>query len=239
MKVRVRYRPKGPWIDQQKLTIGLGMPTDEAASDSDEHEASYVSKGQGRPRGSKNKRFLAPTGQSVSGSRPKRNLRRPDYTMRTNYDAAQSSAASSVKSSRSPSPTPREIYENLKPVFIEFPCRWRGCNASLMNLETLKKHLHIVHSAEARELLRCQWDKCGHLKTPVIFSKLSDVDSHVRERHIREVAWRLGDGIGSVVGGPVVPDFSVKPPLRLFRKEEPAEKLHQGKKSVDDDDTDM
>lgn len=159
--------------------------------------------------------------------------------MRANHDIVQSSATSSIESTRSPSPTPREIYETLKPVFIEFPCRWRGCNASLTNLETLKKHLHVVHSAEAREHLRCQWDKCGQLKTPVIFSKRSDVDSHVMERHIREVAWKLGDGIGSVAGGPVVPDSSVKPPLRLFRKEEPAENMHKGKKSADDAGTDI
>lgn len=159
--------------------------------------------------------------------------------MRANYDVAQSSAASSVNSTRSPSPTPREIYENLKPVFIEFSCRWRGCNASLTNLETLKKHLHVVHSSEARKHLRCQWDKCGQLRTPVIFGKLSDVDSHVMERHIREVAWKLGDGIGSVAGGPVLSDLSVSPPLRLFRKEDSSEKSPIGEKSVNDDDAKM
>lgn len=86
-----------------------------------------------------------------------------------------------------------------------------------MNLGTLEKHLAVVHSQEAREQLRCQWGKCGRLRTPMFFCKLSDVDGHVKECHIQQVAWKLGDGFGGVAGGPLVPDTSANPPLRLFR----------------------
>lgn len=147
------------------------------------------------------------------------------------HGITQDSLEPSQESDSSSSPTPRKIYETLKPQFTEFPCRWKGCRAVLMNLESLKKHLSVVHSHEAQEHLRCQWDKCGRLNTPVFFSKLSDVDGHVMERHIQELAWRLGDGVGGVVGRPMHPEYSMNPPLHLFRKGTQAKALEQDEKA--------
>ncbi|KAJ4418096.1 hypothetical protein N0V82_005759 [Gnomoniopsis sp. IMI 355080] len=202
---------------------------DEEPFDED-FESPYV------PRRTKRKNVSMRTESSWMSLRPRRNLTRPDYKKTKIQETSQSSfepsSGSSGDSDIPSSPTPRNIFAELKPHFTEFPCRWKDCKAVLLNLETLKKHLSIVHSGEAREHLRCFWDKCGRLRTPVLFSKLSDVDSHVLERHVDEIAWRLGDGIGGVVGGPVVPDYSVNPPLRLFRKEDQTEALKKEEKGL-------
>ncbi|KAJ4386338.1 hypothetical protein N0V93_009233 [Gnomoniopsis smithogilvyi] len=211
-EIKKRKRSESAKLEQ----LALQRRNGDVSSDED-FEPPYVSKGRGRHRGPKSKNSTMPADPCDKTPRPKRKLTKPDYTTTKIHEATDSDPVPSKKSKCTSSPTPREIYKSLEPHFTEFPCHWKGCKAVLMNLSTLKKHLSTVHSNEAREQLRCKWDKCSKLKTPVFFCKLSDVDSHVLECHIQEVAWRLGDGVGGVIGGPVVLDYSVDPPLRLFR----------------------
>lgn len=138
--------------------------------------------------------------------------------MKEIHEVAQSSSAPIVELPRSSLPTPRKVYESLEPQFVEFPCEWKDCKARLINLATLKKHISVVHFKETHKGLRCKWGKCSKLLTPVFFYKLSDLESHVRERHIEEVAWSLGDGIGGVAGGLVAPVPPKCLPLHSLRQ---------------------
>lgn len=205
--------------ESDQLTQSNGnLEASSGGEESDEDSVPpYEYRGRGRPRWSKNKVYYS-RGPADGSPQPKRTQIRPDYTKTKIHEAIESSSVRTTETTILSSPTLRQIYDSLEPKMIEFPCEWKGCKATLINLATLKKHISVVHSKEARENLRCLWGKCGQLVTPVFFCKLSDVDSHIMERHMEEIAWKLGDGIGGVAGGPVVPDTSVNPPLKLFRK---------------------
>jgi hypothetical protein len=54
----------------------------------------------------------------------------------------------------------RRVYDAQRPVFLEFVCEWRGCQARLHNADTLDRHVRLVHGerANGRE---CLWMGCG------------------------------------------------------------------------------
>ncbi|PKS09739.1 hypothetical protein jhhlp_004360 [Lomentospora prolificans] len=94
---------------------------------------------------------------------------------------------------RAPSPTPRAIYNKLKPVYVPFLCEWEGCKAELHNLETLRKHIRIVHCSGPVPAM-CLWGGCM-LKSPSVkFSERDGLLGHVEARHITPFAWHVGDG---------------------------------------------
>lgn len=133
--------------------------------------------------------------------RPRRVDKMPDYRIRT-IDEAEREAereASPDSQPRQPSPSPREIYDALRPEFIQFICEWQGCRAVLNNLSRLKKHVGVVHGYEARKKLRCRWGTCGQfedgdLATPVAFATIAELDDHVESRHMASLMWHMGDG---------------------------------------------
>ncbi|KIW63890.1 hypothetical protein, variant [Phialophora macrospora] len=88
-----------------------------------------------------------------------------------------------------------------------FRCRWKGCQAHLHNLETLRNHVSKVHHPTSEELKNqngyvCWWRKCkllvededGKLGPSQIFDRRGDWLEHVKESHLKEVAQKLGDG---------------------------------------------
>ncbi|KAK0635135.1 hypothetical protein B0T17DRAFT_482251 [Bombardia bombarda] len=98
---------------------------------------------------------------------------------------------------RNPSPTPRQIYDSLKPRFVPFLCEWQGCPASLHNFETLRRHVLNVHGRE-KGILTCKWGKCrpaASPSTPVIeFETDEAFPAHVDKEHLIPLRWIMGDG---------------------------------------------
>lgn len=71
--------------------------------------------------------------------------------------------------------------------FPVFRCAWSNCQSELHNMAALQSHVlkgHIPHE------ITCGWEGCDD-KTPMAASKLW---AHVQEKHIKSVAWALGDG---------------------------------------------
>ncbi|KAH8755377.1 hypothetical protein F5883DRAFT_571181 [Diaporthe sp. PMI_573] len=81
----------------------------------------------------------------------------------------------------------------MQPKFIQYRCEWKGCKASLNNLETLRKHIRIVHAEEVQRKLCCQWAVCGtrFFRT---HEPPKDLDNHFATAHLPSLEWRLGDG---------------------------------------------
>ncbi|KAJ5584826.1 uncharacterized protein N7459_004626 [Penicillium hispanicum] len=88
--------------------------------------------------------------------------------------------------------------------FAVFHCRWSDCQAELHNLSSLQSHLLKVHIPH---FIQCAWKDCNQ-STPMA---AADMWEHVRDTHVKALAWALGDG-------PVVPapaDESTTPVLSL------------------------
>lgn len=129
----------------------------------------------------------------VPVSRPRRVLKRPDYRIPPLFEGSPEPPSSPDPPSRTPSPTPREIYNRTQPKFIQYPCEWNGCKASLNNLKTLRKHFRIVHAKEAKDTLPCDWGICG-TNTPRMYESPEDLENHFKTFHLELLKWLLGDG---------------------------------------------
>ena len=110
------------------------------------------------------------------------------------------------------SPPPRELYHTLNPPFLEFLCEWKGCKAELQNLETLQRHVNIVHLEEQDDdddddegRWCCLWGKCGRRDPVPAFSGHSELECHVEEAHMEPFAWHVGDGPANSSGRGGVP----------------------------------
>lgn len=110
----------------------------------------------------------------------------------------------------------RESSENVMPHYQVYPCKWKGCNSELDNLEKLKKHILKLHGeANSEGDYECSWGDCGtgdHIDANnnirpgdegvTSFETLDHWFKHVNKAHIQAIAWKLGDGPrgGSVAG---------------------------------------
>ncbi|KAK3387120.1 hypothetical protein B0H63DRAFT_150026 [Podospora didyma] len=91
-----------------------------------------------------------------------------------------------------PAPTPREIYLGLSPKWVPFYCEWEGCPAQLHNMETLRKHVAIVHGY----LGVCKWAKCANPPPeiePRHFTR-EEFAAHIAKAHLLPFVWHVGDG---------------------------------------------
>ncbi|KAJ5239025.1 hypothetical protein N7468_003644 [Penicillium chermesinum] len=73
------------------------------------------------------------------------------------------------------------------PSYPVFRCGMKDCMAELHNLSFLQTHclkIHIPYS------LTCQWEGCDD-QTP---RPAAAMWRHTREKHIKPIAWQLGDG---------------------------------------------
>ncbi|EXJ55392.1 hypothetical protein A1O7_08319 [Cladophialophora yegresii CBS 114405] len=95
----------------------------------------------------------------------------------------------------------------MSPINPVFRCRWKGCQAHLHNLETIRKHVSKVHHPTSQQLKEqigyvCWWKKCkllvededGQLGPSQIFHTRGDWLGHIEEAHLKEVAQKLGSG---------------------------------------------
>ncbi|GAO18453.1 uncharacterized protein UV8b_07230 [Ustilaginoidea virens] len=90
---------------------------------------------------------------------------------------------------RARTPTPREIYEKSDFQFVNFLCEWSGCKAELHNLDTLQRHVHVVHQV-ASEKQGCLWGDCRAHG----FQSTQDWKLHLDEAHFVPFSWHVGDG---------------------------------------------
>lgn len=98
-----------------------------------------------------------------------------------------------------PEASAREVYLQLRAAaLVVFACEWAGCRAELHNLETLRRHVALVHVAAAADG-RCRWGKkCQAAAAGGQGNSVSEGDDglarHVEERHMVPYAWYVGDG---------------------------------------------
>ncbi|KAK0120017.1 hypothetical protein ONS95_011434 [Cadophora gregata] len=104
-----------------------------------------------------------------------------------------------------------------EPIFYPFICEWKGCQAELHNLETLRLHIHIVHKKKEFGKVTCLWAKCGAKKViegadgektvlddHPAFATRQEWKEHLEVKHLIPFAWHMGDG-------PKATDLSGKP----------------------------
>ena len=103
---------------------------------------------------------------------------------------------------KAPSPGPHELYRILKPEFLSFLCEWKDCKADLQNLETLRRHVNLVHLEEQdyedadtpQQPWICLWGQCGLSAKAPTFETYEDMEEHVENTHMVPFAWHMGDG---------------------------------------------
>lgn len=134
---------------------------------------------------------------------------------------------------RKPAPTARQLYLKLNPHFISFRCEWENCPAELQNLETLRKHLLIVHgrppptttptpppfsttfaTTTAEEpSIPCKWASCPSAPFP----SLQSFTTHLETAHLLPHLWHVGDGprntTTSPTSTPTTPNTTLPPYL--------------------------
>ena len=92
--------------------------------------------------------------------------------------------------------------KEVDPQYQEYKCRWDGCTSSLINLDTLKKHIVKIHGKEHdnREYM-CFWEGCEGVQRPGLngrvpakYAQIEGWIQHVDQEHVRSIGWKLGDG---------------------------------------------
>lgn len=76
------------------------------------------------------------------------------------------------------------------PKYVRFLCEWPSCKAELQNIETLKKHIRVVHGRA--DPLVCKWAGCDG-RSPE-FTQDYEFQDHVDEEHLVPFVWHVGDG---------------------------------------------
>ncbi|KAF4999833.1 hypothetical protein FGRMN_2213 [Fusarium graminum] len=99
-----------------------------------------------------------------------------------------------------PSPPPETIYYNVDASFVPFLCEWRDCKAELHNLDTLRRHIYIVHGDSDQ----CLWGKCGNRDDISEFEDDEGFKRHVEEAHLVPFSWHVGDGPNNSKDGNVL-----------------------------------
>ncbi|KAL7823513.1 hypothetical protein V8C26DRAFT_386752 [Trichoderma gracile] len=105
---------------------------------------------------------------------------------------------------KAPSPLPWQVYRSLQTSFVAFLCEWSGCKAELHNLDTLRRHVHVVHCRRAAPYV-CRWGTCAQTSASSEGEEFPDEPSlqeHVEEAHLVPFSWHVGDGPRNS-GGPV------------------------------------
>ncbi|KAL2019128.1 hypothetical protein VTK56DRAFT_10079 [Thermocarpiscus australiensis] len=134
------------------------------------------------------------------------------YTPRPKPKKPASEQKQRRRPGRKPAPTARQIYLKLNPHFVAFRCEWENCPAELQNLETLRKHLLVVHGRPSRasssssaesasassslpeQGLTCKWANCADKQPNQRFSSQEAFAAHIETAHLAPFVWHVGDG---------------------------------------------
>ncbi|KAK7424339.1 hypothetical protein QQX98_000607 [Neonectria punicea] len=117
---------------------------------------------------------------------------------------------------KAPSPQPRDIYYKLNPPFIAFLCEWQDCKAELHNLDTLRRHVYVVHGWDST----CRWGKCAHSEPHREFEDDEGFDAHVEQAHLVPFAWHVGDGPNNSSGKNATAKANVEEGIPDYLKDE-------------------
>ncbi|KFA50484.1 hypothetical protein S40293_03069 [Stachybotrys chartarum IBT 40293] len=90
-------------------------------------------------------------------------------------------------------PPPMEVYKRLNPPWFAFLCEWAGCQAELQNLQTLKRHVYIVHHQRNPDM-DCRWGRCGQGGGVQGFPDAEAFERHMEQSHLIPLSWHAGDG---------------------------------------------
>ncbi|GAP87867.1 putative c2h2 finger domain-containing protein [Rosellinia necatrix] len=105
--------------------------------------------------------------------------------------------------SRPPELSVREQYLRSEPDYAPYKCEWelspgsseRGpsvCPAELQNMDTLRKHVYLIHGDE--DVLTCRFPHCKDLDSPLHFKTGSEFEQHMETKHFAGYLWHLGEG---------------------------------------------
>ncbi|XWW96953.1 hypothetical protein V2A60_004933 [Cordyceps javanica] len=119
---------------------------------------------------------------AVTVGRPGRQKQTPNYSLKRRRKTV----------ARPESPPPRELYLALKPTYTGFLCEWSGCKAELHNMDTLRRHIYVVHLRPQRQH-RCLWGKCGQMSVAQQFDGEA-LATHLEQLHLVPMSWHIGDG---------------------------------------------
>lgn len=116
---------------------------------------------------------------------------RGDPLPRVRQTKPQGTAKRRGRPPKQPSPPPTTIYRTLKPTFLAYLCEWAGCKAELHNLDTLRRHVYVVHGKGAT----CLWGECRGDNAPKqMFSNDEEMETHMEDVHLIPMSWHVGDG---------------------------------------------
>ncbi|OBT94300.2 hypothetical protein VE01_07785 [Pseudogymnoascus verrucosus] len=210
-------RPSGLRNETSQSNFAIVIPDDTNGDDEEMEEipvepaAAPAPKRRGRPPRDPNAVMPTPAKRVLTRTR-----RTPGGPASAAADEDELELPAPKRRGRPPAKDKRpEIpYSRLgQPTFIPFLCEWRGCKAELMNLETLRKHVYVVHGKAIRikEFVpkSCLWGKCGKkfesrdgdgdeemggVVQEEIFGDEEAFKAHMEKAHIVPVAWHMGDG---------------------------------------------
>ncbi|KAG6036633.1 hypothetical protein E4U41_005602 [Claviceps citrina] len=162
-----------------------------------------AARGRGRPRGSR--RGMSYSSSSMGGGgrsalgQGKSALRQPRQA-RVNAPPLVWGRRRVGRPPRQPSPSPRELYHRASTHFLAFLCEWSGCRAELHNLDTLRRHVQVVHGGgrgrgrhrhtHGMPSTTCRWGQC---RTGG-FASAREWHAHLEQEHFVPFQWHVGDG---------------------------------------------
>ncbi|KAL1902152.1 hypothetical protein Cpir12675_000052 [Ceratocystis pirilliformis] len=136
--------------------------------------------------------------------KPRRNIAVRSYggTIR-----ARSNRGSSSGRPRAQRKKAWQTFVDLRPEYSEFVCEWQGCPAKLFNMDTMRRHVEIVHMRPIEIAVRftplgCFWGDCM-LPRPCVegkqlsgkkFNNMEELREHMEEAHMVPMSWHMGDG---------------------------------------------
>lgn len=66
------------------------------------------------------------------------------------------------------------------------------CPAELQNMETLRRHVFLIHGD--MDPLVCRFSHCKDRKPPLEFRTEEEFESHMEKKHFANYLWHLGEG---------------------------------------------
>jgi hypothetical protein len=180
----------------------MGRQASEALSSMSENPTNHTvpslqPKKRGRPKGWRPGQSYA----ELKGGPQPRDWKK-DKPKKTAQSGAGSSGNEAKKRGRPPKApelSARHHYLQSKPNFKPFGCEWHEsgrhmcCPAELQNMDTLRKHVYLIHGG--MNPLICRWKKCAKDNSPVEFADKEAFRIHMEKVHLEPYTWHMGDGI--------------------------------------------
>lgn len=84
-----------------------------------------------------------------------------ELAMKKAEKAARKAQREAIKAKAKKNGLPQPYVAQPEPIFHPFICEWDGCGRELQNLETLRRHVYLMHKKRSNEKIMCLWGKCG------------------------------------------------------------------------------